>query len=144
MLTQGVVPAWKTLYETFETILNEENKWLNPIMVFQSLLTMQALPPLIKEMFTEYEWFTSNMNIISDMQSFGYMYNLYGSYDGYQELEQELEAIKKMLFADQLETKQQFEDFARSLGYDQRIVKYLDLTDLEIQNAQLDILADSV
>ena len=56
MLSLGIEEAWKKLNETYYTILELENNFLNPILVLQSLISIQVLPPLYKEMFTELEW----------------------------------------------------------------------------------------
>jgi hypothetical protein len=40
MLSLGIEKAWKKLTETFETILELENNFLNPLLVLQALMSL--------------------------------------------------------------------------------------------------------
>jgi hypothetical protein len=48
MLTQGIPQVWIDLKQYYDTITDQENDFLNPVLVLQVILTIQALPPLAK------------------------------------------------------------------------------------------------
>jgi hypothetical protein len=66
MLTQGIPQVWIDLKQYYGTITDQENDFLNPVLVLQVILTIQALPPLHKELFTELEWMQQTIKLAAD------------------------------------------------------------------------------
>jgi hypothetical protein len=73
MLTQGIPQVWIDLKQYYDTITNQENDFLNPVLVLQVILTIQALPPLHKELFTELEWVQQTLKLAADEQFKNYL-----------------------------------------------------------------------
>jgi hypothetical protein len=73
MLTQAIPQVWIDLKQYYDTITNQENDFLNPVLVLQVILTIQALPPLHKELFTELEWVRQTIKLAADEQFQDYL-----------------------------------------------------------------------
>jgi hypothetical protein len=135
MLTQGIPQVWIDLKQYYDTITDRENDFLNPVLVLQVILTIQALPPLHKELFTELEWVRQTIKLAADEQFQDYLGRKNIEVDPYwsaKGMEEEVQSIKNHVFRSLFKTVNQMQDAANNIGINPIVFKILAMTDEEI------------
>jgi hypothetical protein len=100
------------------------------------ILTIQALPPLHKELFTELEWVQQTLKLAADEQFKKYLGRANMNVDPYWSktgmAEEEVQSIKNQVFGSLLETVNQMQDAANIIGINPIVFKILAVDDEDI------------
>jgi hypothetical protein len=135
MLTQGIPQVWIDLKQYYDTITDQENDFLNPVLVLQVILTIQALPPLHKELFTELEWVKQTLKLTADEKFRDYLGRANMNVDPYWSgtgMVEEVQSIKNHVFLSLFKTVNQMQDAANNIGINPIVFKILAMTDEDI------------